>query len=234
MGFEMTKLPEAAPTTPDPIEIAMEAEALGEAPRGVAHRVLAKQEQLIGWQIASERAGFALKVLTGVTGVAVAGALAVMAWQASRADGVILEPFTVPPALAAEGVSGQVVAGQVLDELARLRAETVAPGEDRDYGDDWGRSIKLAIPTTGVSLGDLQDALRQWLGHETHISGEVYRTPTGLALRARIPGRPGLKVDGAADALEASAQTLARQIYRDTQSQSVARSARPRRGRHGR
>ena len=208
---------EAAPTTPDPIEIAMEAEASGEAPRGVAHRVLAQQERLIGWQIASERAGFALKVLTGAAGVAVAGALAVMAWQASRADGVILDPFTVPPALAAEGVSGQVVAGQVLDELARLRAETVAPGEDRNYGDDWGRSIKLAIPTTGVSLGDLQDALRQWLGHETHISGEVYRTPTGLALRARIPGRPGLKVDGAADALEASAQTLARQIYRDTQ-----------------
>ena len=215
---------EPAPTTPDPIEMAMEAEASGEVPEGVAHEVLRKQSTLLsrqstltGWQIASERAGFALKVLTGVAGVAVAGALGVMAWQASRADGVILEPFTVPPALAAEGVSGQVVAGQVLDELARLRAETIAPGEDRDYGDDWGRSIKLAIPTTGVSLGDLQDALRQWLGHETHISGEVYRTPTGLALRARIPGRPGLKVDGAADALEVSAQTLARQIYRDTQ-----------------
>lgn len=206
-----------APTTSDPIEIAMEAEAEGVAPEGVAHEVLRKQSALIGWQIASERAGFTLKVLTGAAGVAVAGALALMAWQASRADGVILDPFTVPPALAAEGVSGQVVAGQVLDELARLRAETVAPGEDRDYGDDWGRSIKLAIPTTGVSLGDLQDALRQWLGHETHISGEVYRTPAGLALRARIPGRPGLKVDGAADALEASAQTLARQIYRDTQ-----------------
>ena len=66
---------EPAPTTPDPIEIAMEAEALGEAPRGVAHRVLAKQEQLIGWQIASERAGFALKLLTGAAGLAVAVAL---------------------------------------------------------------------------------------------------------------------------------------------------------------
>ena len=41
---------EPAPTSPDPIEIAMEAEASGEAPRGVAHRVLAKQEQLIGWR----------------------------------------------------------------------------------------------------------------------------------------------------------------------------------------
>ncbi|WP_411288375.1 hypothetical protein [Phenylobacterium sp.] len=206
-----------APTTPDPIEMAMEAEAADARADSPARRVLIKHEKLIDWQIASERAGVALKVLTGLVGLAAAGALGVMVWDASQADGVILEPFTVPPALAAEGVSGEVVAGQVLDELARLRAETVLPGEDRDYGDDWGRSIKVAIPTTGVSLGDLQDALRQWLGHETHISGEVYRTPAGLTLRARIPGRPGLKVDGAADALEASAQTLARQIYRDTQ-----------------
>ena len=198
----------------------MEAEASGDAPEGVAHEVLRKQSTLLsrqstltGWQIASERAGFALKVLTGLAGLTAATALAVMVWQASRADGVILEPFTVPPALAAEGISGQVVAGEVLDELARLRAETVGPGEERDYANDWGRSIKVSIPTTGVSLGDLQDALRQWLGHETHISGELYRTPTGLALRARIPGRPGLKVDGPADALEASAQTLGRQIY---------------------
>ena len=44
---------EAAPTTPDPIEIAMEAEASGALPAGVAHRVLVRQEQLIGWQIAS-------------------------------------------------------------------------------------------------------------------------------------------------------------------------------------
>ena len=202
----------------------MEAEASGEPLEGEAALLLRDQRRLInadlrhrGWQIASERVGFALKILTGLAGVAVATALGVMIWNAAHADGVILQPFKVPPALAADGVSGEVVAGQVLDELARLRAETLAPGEARDYGDDWGRSIKLSIPTTGVSLGDLQEALRQWLGHETEISGEVYRTPTGLALRARVPGRPGLKVDGPADALEASAQALARQIYRDTQ-----------------
>lgn len=213
-----------APASADPIDIAMEAEASGEPVGGEAALLLRDQRRLInadlkhrGWQIASERVGFALKILTGLAGVAVATALGLMVWSAAHADGVILEPFKVPPALAAEGVSGEVVAGQVLDELARLRVETLAPGEARDYGDDWGRSIKLSIPTTGVSLGDLQEALRQWLGHETDISGEVYRTPTGMALRARVPGRPGLKVDGPADALEVSAQTLARQIYRDTQ-----------------
>ena len=39
---------EPAPTTPDAIEIAMEAEAEGRSPEGVAYRVLEKQERLIG------------------------------------------------------------------------------------------------------------------------------------------------------------------------------------------
>ena len=100
MGFEMTKTPEAAPTTPDPIEIAMEAEALGEAPRGVAHRVLAKQEQLIGWEIADRRAAFALKLLTAFAGLAVVAVLGAMAWRASEAGGLVVEAFVVPPQFA--------------------------------------------------------------------------------------------------------------------------------------
>src|SRR5690349_4959487 len=90
-----------AVTTPDPIEIAMEAEADGLAPAGVAARYLENQNRLTLWQIASERAGFALKVPTGAAGLAVAGMLAVMAWQASRADGLVIKPFSVPPDLAA-------------------------------------------------------------------------------------------------------------------------------------
>ena len=43
------KRAEPAPTTPDPIEIAMEAEASGVVPEGVAHEVLRKQSQLLGW-----------------------------------------------------------------------------------------------------------------------------------------------------------------------------------------
>ena len=235
-----------APTTPDPIEIAMEAEAEGRAPSGVATQVLIEQLQLIRtqtrlgrWQIASERAGFALKVLTGAAGLAAASALGLMVWQAAHADGVLLEPFTVPPAMAADGVSGELVASHVLDELTRMREQTFAPGEVRDYADDWGRSIKVAIPGSGISLGELQEALRQWLGRQTRITGEVYRTPLpvaarpgaplasqatpsggglgGLAIRAKVPGRPGLKVEGPATGLEASAQGLARLIYRETQ-----------------
>ena len=213
----------SAPTTPDPIEIAMEAEAGDASPDSPARTLLVNQNRLVLWQIASERAGFALKVLTAGAGVALATALGVMVWQASQAEGVVLEPFTVPPALTADGVSGEVFAAHVLDELTRLRAETAAPGRAATFANDWGREIKVAIPTTGVSLGELQTALRQWLGHEIRITGEVYRTPTGLAMRARVAGRAGLRVDGPAADREALARSLAQAIYRDTQPVRYAR-----------
>ena len=56
-----------APTTPDPIEIAMEAEAGDTAPDSPARRVLLGQERLIGadltlrgWEIADRRAALVL------------------------------------------------------------------------------------------------------------------------------------------------------------------------------
>src|SRR5689334_16425964 len=116
----------AAPTTPDPVEIAMEAEAHDLSPASPAQRVLLKHEQLIEadirhrrWQIASERVGFGLKLLTGAAGLAGALVLTVMAWQASRADGLVLKPFSVPPELAQRGVTGEVIAAQLLDRLVQ-------------------------------------------------------------------------------------------------------------------
>ena len=87
------------PTTPDAIEIAMDLAATGQAPSAAARAILERQAQLIGWQIASERAGFALKVLTGLAGVAVAVAIGLILWAASQYRGVTVQPFSTPPDL---------------------------------------------------------------------------------------------------------------------------------------
>ena len=78
-----------APTTPDPIEIAMEAEAGDASPDSPARRVLLKQAELIDadlrhrrLQIAGERMSNLLKVGIGLAGLAVAIALGLMAWSA--------------------------------------------------------------------------------------------------------------------------------------------------------
>src|SRR6186713_3076379 len=88
-----------APTTPDPIEIAMEAEALDAAADSPAQMLLIDHRRLVRWQIASEQGSVAVKLLTAAAALGGAVALAVLAWQASRADGIVLEPFTVPQAL---------------------------------------------------------------------------------------------------------------------------------------
>src|SRR5438128_630614 len=103
MGSEMATNAESAPTTPDPIEIAMEAEASGAPATGVAHEVLRRQSQLLAWQVASERAGFALKALTGLAGLVLAGLIGMMVWRAAHDESIVVEAFHTPPAYAQRG-----------------------------------------------------------------------------------------------------------------------------------
>ncbi len=214
---------ERAPTTPDPIEIAMEAESSGTKPSGVAYEVLAKQSVLLDadlrhrrWQIASERAGYGLKVLIGLGGLVIAISLAAMAWHASQAKGLVIEPFAVPPEMAQRGLSGEVVASQVLDKLAGLAATNSIRRAD-SISNDWGRDIKVAIPSTGITLGDLQGALKQWLGHETRVTGEVYRGKAGAVLSVRLAGQPAFTATGDEQDIDALTSQVAEQILKASQ-----------------
>lgn len=58
----------SAPTSDDPVELAMEAAATGRAPSAAVQALIENQNRLVGWQIATERAAFALKLLTVVVG----------------------------------------------------------------------------------------------------------------------------------------------------------------------
>ncbi|WP_340646844.1 tetratricopeptide repeat protein [Phenylobacterium sp.] len=207
------------PTTPDPIEIAMEAEAVGQAPHGVANQLLTEQLRLIrtqtklgGWQIASERASFALKVLTGVAGVAVAGALAAMAWQASRSDGLVVEAFSVPPALVSRGATGEVVARGVLDRLGELDRAANSLQSVR-IADAWTQDTKIEVAQTGVSLDDVQRLLRRWLGHETHLTGEVVQTATGVRITARTGVGRTVTAEGSAEQLPELARQAGEALF---------------------
>lgn len=210
-----------APTTPDPIEIAMEAEATGAAPSGVAREVLTKQSALIGWQIASERAGFALKVLTGAAGLAAAMLLAAMAWQANQASGVVIKPFSVPPSLAQRGVTGEAVASRLMDQLSRI-SEVARSGErQRRVAADWGGNVSIEIPATGVSIGQVEQWLRDRLGHETRLTGEVTLDPEGrLELETRLGGRPLTPQVGTEAELGALVLRTAEELYAREQPQS--------------
>ena len=74
----------------------------------------------------------------------------------------------------------------------------------------------MEIPETGVSISELERFLRGWLGHDTRISGEVYRTATGIAVTARAEAN-GATFTGAGSDLDALVQKGAEHVFESTQ-----------------
>ena len=80
----------------------------------------------------------------------------------------------------------------------------------------------MEIPETGVSLGELNRYLRQWLGHETRITGDVVRTASGLSVSARAGAAPGKTVEGAEADIDTLIAQSAEALYASTQSYRYA------------
>lgn len=170
----------------------------------------------IGLRIWELRMGVLLRVATLVVGLAVAGGLAFMVWDAAHSKGLIVEPFNVPSDLAARGLTGEVVAGQMIDKLTTMtRSESSRAVQS--YANNWGNNIKVEIPETGISIGELRNFLREWLGHDIHTSGDVYRTADGIAVTARTGGEEGATFTGKDSDLDALMQKAAEHVYEVTQ-----------------
>ena len=214
----MAKKTEPAPTTPDPIEIAMEAEASGAAPLGVAHEVLRKQSVLIGWQIAGERAGFALKVLTAMAGLVAAWMFGAMVWDAAHDRSIVVVAFSAPPAYAEQGLTGEVLAGRFMDRL-RYVQRTTARGSiiaARDLRED-ADAISIEIPQTGLSIDELRRWLTDWLGRRTTIHGALSTAGDGtIILEIQVGAEPAVRVSGPAAQLDDLMQGVAEQAFSRT------------------
>ena len=179
---------------------------------------LAEDTKQIDLRILELRLGVLLRLATLIVGLAVAGGASWLLWQASRADGLRVEPFSVPPDLAANGLTGQVVAARMIDRLGELQAQTNTGRPARTYSNSWGdKAIKLEIPETGISLDELDSWLRAKLGHETSLSGEVLRTGSTLTLTARAGSDGAVSVSGPEADITALTAKLAEAVYRLTQ-----------------
>ena len=190
----------AAPESADPAALSL---ALAGASREEADAFLRDQrhhmhEQLkqIHLDIFEKWLGVSLRLATLCVGIAVAFGAGLMVWDAAHSNGLLIEPFSVPPDMAAKGVTGQVVASQVQDKLTEMQAVTLSFRPTRSYANNWGNDIKVEIPETGVSIGEFRRFLRDWLGHDTHITGEVWHTDAGLAISARTSGERGATFAG--------------------------------------
>lgn len=149
--------------------------------------------------------------------IAIAVGLGAALWNAANDDGLVVESFSVPPDLAGRGLSGEVIAAKLLDKLSALQAATASSRASTSYANNWDGDIKLQIPDTGISIGEFNRSLHAWLGHQTRITGEIWRTPTGIAVTART-GRDTSPTFGGSEAdLDKLMQRAAESVYRATQ-----------------
>ena len=170
----------------------------------------------------------ALQVLACTVGFAVVLFVGTLAWQAWRSRALVIEPIRTPPDLAQRGLDGTALSARLLDKLRVLQDATDSARAPNTYTHAWGDDIKLQIPETGVSVSELQSYLRRWLGHDIHISGEVFRgwsagrtaadgPPDAIFLTVRAGDSPGATLTGREDQADELVEQAAERLYASTQ-----------------
>ena len=163
---------------------------------------------------AGQRIRLGLQALMGLVLITIGAGLVVMLMDAFNSRSVIVEPFDAPPALAARGLSGKVIAGGVLDALTRLQAATQSNSEKRHLSNAWTSDIKVEVPETGVSIGDIDRMLKARFGHDLRIDGDLVETDAGaLALTVRGDGVLPKTFTGAASDLDKLTTEAAEYVY---------------------
>jgi tetratricopeptide (TPR) repeat protein len=215
---------ETRPTTPDPVEISMEIAASGQTPGDAALEVLRINAALMREQIGlarNERFRNRIKAVRDIAIALVVLLLAVGAlgfvWNARQASGLVIQPLSTPPDLVARGLDGQAIASQIQDRLNQLQDDTDSSRPANTFANNWQGNVSVEIPSTGISIGELDQTLRAALGNETVVSGEITRNSEALAITVRTGGAARTIVSEVGD-VDALIQGAAEAIYGMTQT----------------
>jgi hypothetical protein len=158
------------------------------------------------------RAGTQLFIILVATVLGL-GALS-MLYDAFTSRSVVVESFKAPAALAGRGVTGEVVASDVLDGLQKLQLATRGTQKSLNTRGAWASDIKIEVPETGVSIGEIDRLLHARFGHDLHIDGDLTETDAdGLALTVRGDAVPAATFTGAAGELDKLSTQAAEYVY---------------------
>ena len=162
----------------------------------------------------SDHAKSALEVAVGLVILLIVCALGAMVWNAAHDRDLVVEAFSVPPDMAQTGLTGSVLAARVLDRFGEMQNETFSIVQGAgSYRGDTVEQVRVEIPETGISIGELDHYLRLWLGNETHVTGDVVHTPHGLALTVRYGAQPGATFEGSGGDLDRLVQQAAEHVF---------------------
>jgi len=119
------------------------------------------------WRRFNDQMKGAMQIMVVAVGLFVVVGIAATIWNASLADGLVVDAFTVPPDFEKSGITGDVVAGDITSKVTTIRkiAMDISYSISRDVSADRHNDIKVEIPETGVSISDAWRYLRRWLGH---------------------------------------------------------------------
>jgi Flp pilus assembly protein TadD len=179
-------------------------------------RRLKAQEGDLRLKTASDWVKLALQGLTLAALLAVAAALAMMVRDAVNARGLVVEGFSTPPAFAARGLNGEALAADLASRIAAVErfanANSLTRSDDVRAGGS--EAVKLQIPETGVSLGEVSRFLRSQLGHETPLSGQLIDEGAGrVAINMQLPGSDPVVVHGSASDMDGLLQLAAEKAF---------------------
>ena len=143
-------------------------------------------------------------------------AFATALWDASRADGLVVDAFSVPHDFEQRGIGGDVIAGDMTERLASIRrtAVNISYSNTSDVSRNRSDAIKVEIPETGISIGEVWRYMRAWLGHERHVAGSLRELPDGrVTLSASLDGADRFAVTGKPSDMDALEQAVAEDIF---------------------
>ena len=152
--------------------------------------------------------------------LAIGVTLGAMVWNAHEATGLVIQPIKAPPDFAARGLDGTVLAQRLLDKLNGLvrEADKWSFRSADSISGNWGNDSKVQIPETGITLFELQGFLRASLGNQTSMSGEFYRTPSGVALTVRVDANAPVTFEGREQDVDKLLSRAAESLLEQTQA----------------
>ena len=164
------------------------------------------------------RIRIAFQLFAAVVAAFIGAGVILLVHDAARSRRVVIEPFHAPPALAQRGIDGSVLAGALLDQLTNLQDATRSSSAALGVTGAWSGTIRLDVPETGISIGEISRLLRERLGHDVHIDGDLVETSAGeLALTVRGNGVPPKAFTGPGKDLDKLTFAAAGYVYAKSQ-----------------
>jgi tetratricopeptide (TPR) repeat protein len=168
------------------------------------------------WRRFNDQMRGAMQIMLVAVGAAVVIAIGAAVWSASQAEGLVVDSFAVPPQFTQAGMGGDVIAADLVQRIAAVRditnARSIAHSKDVRLGRD--EEIKVEIPDTGISLGEVSRYLRSWLGHERHLSGSLKNLRDGkIALTVALGEAEAETFAGPATDLDKLEQQAAERVF---------------------